>query len=198
MTRTPSSAGPGQPSSRTLRAFVAYAEAEAVASSDTDRAVACLDEALDQAGRSGARFVGGVAGLSWLTTQARAGDIEASLRRFPVVVDEWHRAGAWTQQWITLRALIEVFVRVDRPVDAARLLGAMSVSRRAAPLFGEDATRMAAVGEVLAQRLGPDLDAELEAGRELDDDGAVVYALDRLRALPQLDSEDIGVELTGR
>lgn len=181
----------------TLQAFVAYAEAEALASRHADGAVACLDEALDQAGRSRARFVAGVAGLSWLTTHARAGDIGASLRRFPILVDEWHRAGAWTQQWTTLRALIEVFVRVHRPVEAARLLGAMSVSRRAAPLFGEDAARMARVGEVLAQRLGPDLDAELEAGRELDDDGAVVYALERLRALPQLDSEDIGVDLTG-
>lgn len=63
-----------------------------------------------------------------------------ALPLFGQVIDHWHRAGNWTQQWITPRNVIDLFARWGADDPTAILCGALGASRSAAPLFGADAT----------------------------------------------------------
>lgn len=167
----------------TLRAWIGYCEGEAAAGREPERALALLEGALVDAEVAGARFVTGVAGLTWLTTRARTGDPRSALAELTALLRQWHRAGLWTQEWTALRAVVELLARLGDHRGAARLLGALEATATAAPVFGPDADRLAAVRTELRDALGADLEDELDRGRHLNDDEAVAAALARLDAL---------------
>ena len=77
-----------------------------------------------------------------ITTAARTDSAAGALTSFAPLIDHWHTSGAWTQLWITIRALIDVLSRDGHHHDVALLLGAYAASAARPPLFGFDAQRL--------------------------------------------------------
>jgi hypothetical protein len=113
-----------------------------------------LDACLELARAVDNRFLVGVALVSVSSLRGRHGEPGEAIRTFLEVIRLWQSAGNWSQQWTTLRNVIELFVRlgVDRP--AAALLGALQVAPTAAPPFGADAERLVYARRTLTSRLG--------------------------------------------
>ncbi|MCA1844144.1 MAG: hypothetical protein LC792_13360, partial [Actinobacteria bacterium] len=170
-----------------MLAWAHYTAGEVRLDSDPAAAGVFLERSVAEAealGKRG-RFLWGVASLSAVSLQARTGDPHAALGRYPALIEHWHQAGAWTQQWVTFRTLIEVLTRSGHATPAAVLHGALGASPTASPLAGTDASRMAAVLEQLQTQLGADEFAAATArGVALGDAGAVAFAVETLRALP--------------
>ncbi|MGH7750697.1 MAG: hypothetical protein ACREQ5_38890, partial [Candidatus Dormibacteria bacterium] len=167
----------------TARAWAAYVAGEVRLDDDPQGAVSLLQEAISEAETARNEFIPGVAGLSLLSVSARVGDPQEALYRYPALLDHWQRSGAWMQQWLTIRTLIETFVRVGRDEEAAILYGALTASRTATTVTGADAARLAKALAALEERLGVDrVGALLAEGATLSDEQAVEYALGALRS----------------
>ena len=163
-----------------------YAAGEVRRDAHPPAAAAFLERSVTEAATLGTvgQFLWGVASLSAVSLQARTGDPHVALRRYPALIEHWHRAAAWNQQWVTFRTLIEALSRAGHPAPAAVLHGALAASLTATPLAGPDAARMAAVVERLEADLGGEDFASLTAqGAALGDAGAVSYAVETLRHL---------------
>jgi predicted ATPase/DNA-binding SARP family transcriptional activator/class 3 adenylate cyclase len=159
-------------------AWAAYSAGEVRLETDPEAAIGLLERALVASHAVGERMIIGVAGLSTVTLRARLGGRDHDLGAYRELIEHWRRVGAWTQQWTTLRNLVELLARRgEEERAAARLLGASEASGRAAPAYGAEAQRLERAVEALRWRLGPDLDTELAAGRQLGDEGAVALAL---------------------
>ncbi|MGE5762843.1 MAG: hypothetical protein ACM3ZF_02840 [Mycobacterium leprae] len=97
------------------------------------------------------------------------------------MIEHWHRAGNWTQQWTTIRNVVEVLVRLRVDEPAAVLYGAVTSRPTAAPVFGADAQRLAEARRVLGERLGADRwGAAVSRGVAFDDDDVVSFACETL------------------
>lgn len=167
-----------------IRAFGYYYAGEVRRDAHPEQAAPLLDRAVAAARRAGNQFILGVAGLSALSLQARAGDPSAAIGRYAELIERWQRAGIWPQQWLTLRNLVETLARLHHDEPAAVLFGAMEASALAPPLIGADAERMAPMLERLRERLGEaDLERHQQHGAALGDTGAVAYARQVLREI---------------
>ena len=169
-----------------LVAWADYALSEVLADAEPDQAMAALDDALVVARTSGSRFIEGVASVSAASLRAKHGDPGEALDLFAAAVEQFHRAGNWTQQWTTLRNVIELFARLSADEPAAVLSAALHASPSAAPLFGTDAVRLAATNAALRGRL-PERSLRLcsARGAAMTDEEAVSFAkaeINRLRA----------------
>ena len=154
-----------------------YVLGEALASVEPSEAIAAVDAALVSARDTRNRFLEGIALVSAASLQARHGDPQAALPLFGQVIDHWHRAGNWTQQWVTLRNVIDLLARMGTDEPAAILCGALGASRSATPLFGADADRLANTTAALQTRLGEQQHRRcLARGAAMTDDDAVLYA----------------------
>ncbi|MDP8971089.1 MAG: AfsR/SARP family transcriptional regulator [Actinomycetota bacterium] len=163
-------------------AWSLYVDGEILAGAASDHAVALLDSSIDLARSVGSTFVLGVALVSASSVRGRHGDPHGALRMFLRVVEHWHGVGNWTQQWTTLRNVIELFVRLGADIPAAVLLGALRVADTAAPLFGTDAQRIAAASRLLESRLGRQrFTAATARGETMTGDQAVAFACTELR-----------------
>ena len=91
------------------------------------------------------------------------------------------RLGAWTQLWLTVRALIEALSRDGRHREAAVLVGAYATSRSAPAVFGADARRLDAAAAAARHDLGDNFDALWSEGAALDDQRAITLAIDLTR-----------------
>src|SRR5207302_8397599 len=98
----------------TARAWAAYVAGEVRLDDAPEEAARLLEEAIDGAEVAHNEFIAGVAGLSAMSVQARVGDPREALRRYPALLDHFQRSGAWMQQWLTIRTLIETFARIGR------------------------------------------------------------------------------------
>ncbi|MFC5381132.1 BTAD domain-containing putative transcriptional regulator [Aquipuribacter nitratireducens] len=161
-------------------AWVDYAEGEALAATDPARSLAALDRALALASTTGAEFTIGVAGLTWAGLQVREGDPAAACGVLRDLLLRWRRAAAWVQQWITLRTAVELLERLDEPVAAAQVLGAVEAAGGVG-VTGPDAQRLRTVGERLASVL-PDAAEHVRAGARLDPEAVVDLVLERVPA----------------
>lgn len=160
-----------------------YTAGEVLLDLDPARALPLLERARAKAAAVPSPFMKGVAGLSAISAQARCGDPQHALPHYPDLIEHWSRAGAWTQQWVTVRTLIEALAAVGRDEPAAVLHGALDASPTATPVTGADAARLERVLEGLADRLGTEgLVAARAHGAALGDPGAIAFALDTLRA----------------
>ncbi len=118
----------------------------------------------------------GVALVSAASLRARHGDPYTACDLFSQVIDHWQRADNWTQQWITLRNVIDLLARLGADEPAAILCGALGASRSATPLFGADADRLASTSAALCGRLGERRHRDLLArGAAMTDDDAVMF-----------------------
>ena len=170
--------GAEQLGSPSLLAYALYAAGEAAADVDPDAAAELFAGALEAGRAAGAQFVVGITSLSAATLQARRGDPYEALRWYPELCEHWRRAGVWTQQWTTLRTLVELFTRIGRDEAASMLFGALMTATTAAPVFGADRVRLDDAAKVLEGRMGHDeFEHTILRGAELDDAAAVALAL---------------------
>jgi predicted ATPase len=139
----------------TAQAWAMYVAGELrLLEDDPVPAMELLDACLELARAVDNRFLVGVALVSVSSLRGRHGEPGEAIRTFLEVIRLWQSVGNWSQQWTTLRNVIELFVRlgVDRP--AAVLLGALQVALTAAPPFGADAERLVYARQTLTSRLG--------------------------------------------
>lgn len=158
-------------------AWADYALGEALLDEEPDRAREALDRAVVAARAARNRFVLGVALVSAGSLHTRHGDAAQAARLLAEAVDHWSQAGTWTQQWITLRHVIDLLIRLDAPGQAAVLYGALTASGTATPIYGADADRLVTHAAVLGRELGAGrFSAAIARGAALGDDGAVPFA----------------------
>jgi len=166
-----------------LLGWTTYVLAEVLIDIDPDRAQALLLEALNEAAHTGDRYLTGAASVAAAAVTGRHGDPAAAAHLFLDVIGHWSDLGDWLHQWTTLRNVVNLLVRVGRDQDAAVLHGALTARENAAPIYGEDAERMAAARDLLESRLGNARLAELSyRGRLLADADVVALARTALGA----------------
>jgi uncharacterized protein (DUF4415 family) len=168
-------------SNPTAMGWASYAAAEAVTAADPDRAAALLDRARDLATAVRNRYLAGVALVSAAALHGRHGDPATALRLSGDVIDHWHRAGNRTQQWTTIRNVVELLSRLGADEPAAVLDAAVASRTTSAPAFGAAAARLERARAVLRQRLDPAAyTVAVARGRTLTDDEVVALARDAI------------------
>jgi hypothetical protein len=117
--------------------------------------------------------------VSVASVRSRRGDPRQALEIFRDAVQHWHRAGNWTQQWTTVRNVVDLLVRLGADEPAALLYGAVSTCSTAAPVFGADADRLEQAHRILTERLGAQrFTAAAASGTALGDDDVVGLVCD--------------------
>jgi predicted ATPase len=148
-------------------AWTEYVQGEVLAAADPARAVTHLQRADAVAATVDAEFVRGVAGLTAASLHARHGEPTAAALAVAQLIDRWLRGGNHRQLWTTLREAAELLVRVDRPLAAATVLGAIEHAD-ADNLWGADADRLDRLHQRLRDQLGTDLARPWSRGADLD------------------------------
>ncbi|WP_407673459.1 AfsR/SARP family transcriptional regulator [Parafrankia colletiae] len=160
--------------------WLAYGEAELILDRDPARCLGLLDRAIALADGAGNAFLGGVARVSAVSVRARCADPVEAVEAFAQVLQDWREQHALTHLLTTLRNLVVLFQRLDRPRAAARLLGAVT-ARASKPSFGAEAAMLSAVGNWVDDVLGFEAAARERAhGTGLSPDAAAAMALDDL------------------
>ncbi len=158
-------------------AWADYALGEALLDQEPDRARQALDRAVVAARAARNRFVLGVALVSAGSLHTRHGDAAQAAWLLGEAVDHWSQAGNWTQQWITLRNVIDLLIRLDTHEPATVLYGALIASSTATPAYGADAARLTKHAAVLQDELGADgFSVALARGRTLGDGEVASFA----------------------
>jgi predicted ATPase/DNA-binding SARP family transcriptional activator len=163
-----------QSGSLTALAWSDYVTGEALLASDPERALDHLQRASRAAGRVSNEFIAGVAGLSTASLVARHGDVADAARTFVDVIDRFEQAGNWRQQWTALRQAVELLTRLSEPHAAAVALGAVRAAD-AENIYGDDAERLARLGNELRAALGQSFDAAMSDGRSLDRTDVIAF-----------------------
>jgi ATP/maltotriose-dependent transcriptional regulator MalT len=168
----------GSPSAR---AFAHFVVGEILAIGDSEAAEAELLDAIELAETADSRFVVGLAKVALAAAKIRQQDVGTALAYCEAAITEWHRAGAWTPLWVTLRTVIDVLTRVEAYHDASVLYGALEASHAGAPPFGADATRMRDALGRLCLKLGDDAFGRYaQQGSTMTEDDVIALALDAL------------------
>ena len=168
----------------TALASALYARAITLERLDPGRAASLLEQAVEHGTSVGNRWIVAFARTELISLAARRGDLDGALELAGVVIDTWHRAGDWANQWLTLRHVAGVFALHGEHEVAAVLRGALrdASADLAMPIEASDLRRLAAILERLPDALGPVRLAELEAeGAALSGDAVVHYAQAALR-----------------
>ncbi|WP_018639030.1 AfsR/SARP family transcriptional regulator [Parafrankia elaeagni] len=160
--------------------WLAYGEAELILDRDPARCLGLLDRAIALADGAGNAFLGGVARVSAVSVRARCADPVEAVEAFAQVLRDWREQHALTHLLTTLRNLVVLFQRLDRPRSAAWLLGAVT-ARASKPSFGAEAAMLSAVSGWVDEVLGSEAAARERArGTGLSPDAAAAMALDDL------------------
>lgn len=136
------------------RGWLAFTTGEVLARTDPDGALAALGEARDLADRVGNRYLSGVARAATVAAVARRPDPAGALEELLDLARTWAPTGDRTHLLTALRNAVPLLVRLDRPADAARLLGTVTARQLPAP-YGVEADALADARAALADRLGP-------------------------------------------
>ncbi|MFE0751786.1 BTAD domain-containing putative transcriptional regulator, partial [Gordonia sp. NPDC058843] len=105
-----------------VAAWCRYVSGECLLDSDPARAQQLLDGAIESARRHGDRYLLGVAMASRASIEARSGDTERAARLYIDVLEHWRQTGNWTNQWVTVRSVVDVLVELGRSEPAALIL----------------------------------------------------------------------------
>jgi predicted ATPase/DNA-binding SARP family transcriptional activator len=158
-------------------AYAWYCAGESDLRIDPERARERLVRALDLADRSHAAFVGGVAGASRASIEAREGDPAVAAEEYKRLVTHWQRAGMWSTQWTMLRSIALLLERLGRHREAAVLTGSIRSTSEGHRIFGDDAVALTQLEDRLRTELGEDAWASATAeGAALDGRGAAEHA----------------------
>ena len=133
----------------TARSMARYALGLVLKKSEPDRALALFDEAAELAASVQNFWWYGIALMEAAATRAVHGDPAQAARMFIEVLDHWDRVGDWTQQWLNLRYVTRLLVRLGADDDAVVLHHALVEAGKPSPLG-------AALLADLADRLGED------------------------------------------
>ena len=159
-------------------AFAWFCAGEAVLTVDVELARERFARAIELAELTSASFVAGVAGASKASIDARLGDPVAAADDYRRLIAHWRRAGMWSTQWTMLRSIAALLARLERPLDAAELLGAIRATQAGHRIFGDDEVALTRLDSELRTTLGEAVyDAALSRGAALDGDAAVELAL---------------------
>lgn len=171
----------------TALAWGLYARGEALGADEPQRALALLDDARQLAESVGNEFVIGVAEVGAASLRSRLGDPAEALGGFAALLQRWRQSNNWTQQWTTLRNLVELLVRLGADEPAVMLHAAATTADAGAHSYGAEAARLDQAAATAHQRLGPSgYRAAVARGRQLAADDAVHLAaetIERLRGL---------------
>ena len=118
----------------TARAMARYALGLVLKKSDPDRALALLDEAAQLAAEVQNFWWYGIALMEAAATRAVHGDPATAARMFIEVLDHWDRVGDRTQQWLNLRYVTRLLVRLGADEDAVALHQALVNAGKSSPL----------------------------------------------------------------
>ena len=162
----------------TILAWAEYGLAEAALLNEhVDTARAALGRALAHARTARNRFVLGVILTSIGSLDTRHGDPTRAAGFLGEAIDYWSQAGNWTQQWITIRHVIDLLVRLGAHEQAAVLLGALTESTTATAAYGPDAARLRSHADTLNTNLGAQrYAAALERGVASNDHEIIQFA----------------------
>jgi tetratricopeptide (TPR) repeat protein len=137
----------------TAQSMARYAVGLVVKKSDPKRALALFDEAGALSSSVHNFWWHGIALMEAAATRAAHGDPVEAARAFVEVLDHWARAGDWTQQWLNLRYVVRLLVRLGSDADAVVLHHSLVAAGKPSPL---DTGRLA----LLAGNLGEERFAE--------------------------------------
>ena len=176
------------------QAWCHYAEGEAHARDDPDRAVAAFEKAIELADGVGNRFLSGVARVSAASVYGRSADPDRALRAFPRLIADWQRRGNRTHLVTSLRNVTELFVRVGAHEAAAQLFGALQ-GRDLKGSYGDEARRLADARTSLERALGAGLlQRSMAQGEGKDLSWASALALHTIEQLaPSADAATPGI-----
>jgi predicted ATPase len=163
----------------TALSMARYALGLVLKKSDPDRALVLFDDAADLAASVRNFWWHGIAMMEAAATRAVHGDPAEAARAFVVVLDHWDRVGDWTQQWLNLRYVVRLLVRLGADDEAVTLHHALAAAGRPSPLGpGRLAALAGSLGRVR-------FDAAVRRGSALTGAGAVIAALSSLRRVPR-------------
>lgn len=134
----------------TARSMALYALGLVRKKADPPAALLLLDQAAELAADVQNFWWHGVAMMEAAATRAVHGDPVIAARALVDVLDHWDRAGDRTQQWLNLRYVVRLLVRIGATAEAAALHHSLVAAGRPSPLRdGGDA--MALSGPTLDQ-----------------------------------------------
>jgi predicted ATPase/DNA-binding SARP family transcriptional activator len=159
-------------------AYIWYCAGEADLAFDLDRARHRLSRAIEIATESSCSFVRGIAGASRASIEMRFGDPIIAATDYLWLIPHWRRSSMWSTQWTMLRSIVELLERLDEPLDAAILEGAILATAAGHRIFGTDERQLREVGARLRAVLGDvGYEAARAEGARLDGDAAADRAL---------------------
>jgi len=123
--------GTGNP---TARSMARYALGLVGKKADPERALALFDEAAGLAAQVHNFWWHGIAMMEAAATRAVHGDPAVAARAFVEVLDHWDRNGDWTQQWLNLRYVVRLLVRVGADTEAGDLHRCLVAAGKPSPL----------------------------------------------------------------
>jgi tetratricopeptide (TPR) repeat protein len=133
----------------TAQSMARYALGLVLKKSDPGRALALFDEAGELAASVRNFWWHGIALMEAAATRAVHADTRRASAAFLEVLDHWDRVGDWTQQWLNLRYVVRLLVRLgaDADAEAVTLHHGLVAAGKPSPL---DAARLT----LLARALG--------------------------------------------
>lgn len=118
----------------TARSMARYALGLVGKKADPDRALALFDEAAGLAAQVHNFWWHGIAMMEAAATRAVHGDPAVAARALVEVLDHWDRNGDWTQQWLNLRYVVRLLVRVGADAEAGDLHRCLVAAGKPSPL----------------------------------------------------------------
>jgi predicted ATPase/DNA-binding SARP family transcriptional activator len=118
----------------TAQSMADYAMGLVLKKSQPDRALALFDEAAELAASAHNFWWHGIALMEAASTRAVHGDPHTAAGDFITVLDHWDRVGDWSQQWLNLRYVTRLLVRLGADDDAAILHRALVDAGKPSPL----------------------------------------------------------------
>jgi predicted ATPase/DNA-binding SARP family transcriptional activator len=158
----------------TALSMARYALGLVLKKSEPERALELLDEAARLAASVQNFWWEGIALMEAASTRAVHGDAVEAAGALVAVLDHWDRVGDWTQQWLNLRYVVRLLVRLGAEQDAAMLHHCLLAAGKPSPLDPVAAARL------LDGPDGPRFVAAARHGAELSAAGAVALARDSL------------------
>jgi predicted ATPase/DNA-binding SARP family transcriptional activator len=122
----------------TARSMARYALGLVLKKSEPDRALALFDEAAELAASVQNFWWHGIALMEAAATRAVHGDPATAAKLFIEVLDHWDRVGDWSQQWLNLRYVTRLLVRLGADDDAIALHHALVSAGRPSPLSDDE------------------------------------------------------------
>ncbi len=126
----------------TAMSMARYALGLVLKKSDPARALELFDRAAELGGSVRNHWWQGIALMEAAATRAVHENPTRAARLFVDVIEHWDRVGDRTQQWLNLRYVVRLLVRLDAPADAVVLHHCLVAAGKPSPLEPDRARRL--------------------------------------------------------